>query len=390
MNYKVSHSSNKIQCEIDLPSSKSISNRLLIIQALCKEKFNIINLSDSDDTIVLQETLSNVSSVFDLKDSGTALRFLTSYFSISKGSEIVLTGSSRLRERPIKDLVSSLKSIGADITYSDVLDFAPIRIKGNNFLKDEVDINAGVSSQFISSLLLIAPIIPNGLKINIIGNVVSRSYIMMTLSLMSHFGIDYLWEDNSIIIPEQDYVAKDYIVERDWSCASFWFQIAALSQFSEIKLRGLNRHSIQGDSRSVDIFSDLGVSSDFIDDGLILRNNSKYNNAPFINIINTPDMYQPLKCSLFALNLSSEIVGLDTLPHKETNRILSTEEELSKLNNTKIINTYNDHRMAMSFAPMCLKFGALQINNIEVVSKSYRKFWKDLDLAGFKVFALTR
>ena len=282
MNYKISHPTKIIECEIDLPSSKSISNRLLIIQALCKKKFLIHNLSNSNDTTTLKNALNSRENVIDVGGAGTSFRFLTSYFSIKKEVNLILTGNSRMQERPIKALAKALIDIGAKIEYTDHLNFPPLKITGTKIKGGKVSVDGTKSSQFISSLLLIAPVLENGLEIEIIGDLVSKPYVQMTLSLMKQFGISYSWEKNVIIIRPQEYIATDFTVEADWSAASFWFQIACLSKKCNIRLNGLSEKSIQGDKEIRDLFRNLGVESIFKKGTLFL---TKKNNILKQNII---------------------------------------------------------------------------------------------------------
>ena len=389
MNCKVSHTTNLVECEIDLPSSKSISNRLLIIKALCKERFEIENLSDSNDTRDLQEALSSPERTINVGHAGTSFRFLTSYLSISNGKEFILTGSNRLKERPIIELVSVLRKMGAKIEYSEKEKTLPLKILGTELQGGKTKIDGGISSQFISSILLIAPILNNGIDLEIVGALVSFPYVEMTLNLMSEFGIKWEWKQNVIIIKNQEYKAKSYKVESDWSAASFWFEIAALSDNCNIKLNGLKQNSIQGDRIVAEIFEKLGVNSNFKNNQLILTKSNNRSSQKEYNLLDTPDLYQPIKCTLFAKGVSANFSGIQTLKDKETNRVLAVESELKKMNSTKIVDTYNDHRMAMSFAPLCLKFGELQINNSEVVSKSYPNFWEDLKTGGFTIVPST-
>ena len=385
MNYKISHPTKVVNCEIDLPSSKSISNRLLIIKALCKEKFLIKNLSESDDTILLKNALNSKEKTINVSHAGTSFRFLTSFFSIQKGKEFVLNGSDRMKERPIKELVNSLQELGVKIEYLEKKDFPPLKIIGTEIDRGEIEIDGTISSQFISSLLLIAPNLRNGLILKIKGELVSKPYVLMTLKLMSKFGINWTWNKDIITILKQEYVAKNYTVESDWSAATFWFQSASLSEKCKIILRGLNEESIQGDSACKKIFKDLGVDSVFKNGDLILTKNKRISPSETYNLIETPDIYQSLKCTLFSLNKDSEFTGIQTLRNKETDRITAVENELLKLNTPKIIETYDDHRMAMSFAPLSLKFEELQISNPGVISKSYPNYWKDLKKGGFKI-----
>ena len=385
MNYKISHPTKVVNCEIDLPSSKSISNRLLIIKALCKEKFLIKNLSESDDTILLKNALNSKEKTINVSHAGTSFRFLTSFLSIQKGKEFILNGSDRMKERPIKELVNSLEGLGVKIEYLEKEDFPPLKIIGTEIDGGEIEIDGTISSQFISSLLLIAPNLRNGLILKLKGELVSKPYVLMTLKLMGEFGINWTWNKDVITILKQEYVAKNYTVESDWSAATFWFQSASLSEKCKIILRGLNEESIQGDSACKKIFKDLGVDSVFKNGDLILTKNKRISPSETYNLIETPDIYQSLKCTLFTLNKDSEFTGIQTLRNKETDRIAAVENELLKLNTPKIIETYNDHRMAMSFAPLSLKFGELQISNPGVISKSYPNYWKDLKKGGFKI-----
>ena len=385
MNYKISHPTKIVKCEIDLPSSKSISNRLLIIKALCKEKFLIENLSNSDDTILLKNGLKSKEQTINVSHAGTSFRFLTSFLSIQKGKEFILNGSDRIKERPIKELVNSLQELGVKIKYLEKKDFPPLKITGTEIDGGKREIDGTISSQFISSLLLIAPNLRNGLTLKIKGELVSKPYVLMTLKLMGEFGINWTWKKDKITILKQEYVAKNYTVESDWSAATFWFQSASLSKKCQIILKGLNEESIQGDSACKEIFKDLGVDSVFKNGNLILTKNKRIKPAETYNLIETPDIYQSLKCTLFALKQSSLFTGIQTLKNKETNRINAVENELIKLDMPKIIETYNDHRMAMSFAPLSLKFGELQIINPGVISKSYPNYWQDLKKGGFKI-----
>lgn len=389
MNYKVSHPTKKIFCEIDLPASKSISNRLLIISALCLNKFKIQNLSDSQDTMSLKNAIDSNNRTLDVGAAGTSFRFLTAFLSTLDGLEYILTGSERMKERPIKELVDSLRKLGAEIEYLGKENFPPLKITGKNLTGGKIQIDGSISSQFISALLLIAPNLKNGIELEIVGGIVSKPYIKMTLSLMKYFGVNYDWEDNIIYVKSQKYIAKDYKVESDWSSASFWYQIASLSENCNIKIRGLDKKSIQGDMRLIDLFNRLGVNSEFTRNNLILTKNNNLNVPKLIDLIDTPDLYQPLRCTIFGLRKSSKFIGLSTLKDKETDRVRSLDKELKKIKSSKIINTYKDHRMAMCFAPLCIVFGELQINNVEVVNKSYQKFWEDLELAGFKITPLT-
>ena len=389
MNYKISHPTNVVECEIDLPASKSISNRLIIIQALCKEKFSITNLSNSEDTKSLQKALKDTTNTIDIGDAGTSFRFLTAYLSSLVGSRFILTGSNRMKERPIKELVDALLKLGVEIKYLDKIGFPPLAISGSDIKENKVTIDGKISSQFISALLLIAPTLKNGIKLKISSKIVSKPYIIMTLKLMGEFGIFHTWQENTIEIKPQKYIAKDYDIEADWSAASFWYEIAALSRSCNIILNGLSKNSIQGDRKVIELFKNLGVQTKFKNGSTILTKKKENIISKEINLINTPDLYQPFKCTLFSKNLTTKFLGLQTLKIKETNRITAVEKELLKLNTTKKITTYKDHRMAMSFAPLCLKYDTLQINDVDVVNKSYPNFWNDFKKGGFIIKPLT-
>ena len=389
MNYKVSHPTKVVNCEISLPSSKSISNRLLIIRALCKKNIKIENLSNSDDTQILAKALISNKKIIDIIHAGTSFRFLTSFLCLQQNKEFILTGSDRIKERPIKELVEVLRKMGAKIEYTGKEGFAPLKILGKKIAGGSIQINGGISSQFITAILLIAPSLDYGIELEITGELVSKPYVLMTLKLMSEFGIKWSWNENIIKIRKQNYISKNYTVESDWSCASFWLQIASLSEKCNIKLCGLQQDSIQGDKKVMDIFDCLGVSSVFSNDKLILTKQKDSFKKNKINLIENPDLYQPLKCTLYAKNIDAKFSGLQTLKNKETDRISAVKKEIKQLNSSKIIKTYNDHRMAMSFAPMCLTFEELQINNAEVVNKSYPNFWNDLINSGFIISPLS-
>lgn len=387
MNYKISHPTKVINCEIELPSSKSISNRLLIIKHLCQENFKIKNLSKSDDTQILKSALNSLKNTIDVNHAGTSFRFLISFLALQNNKQFILTGSERLKERPIQELIETLQEMGAKIEYFKKEGSAPIKILGTKLKGGDIEIDGSISSQFISSILLISPIIKHGIRLKIKGKLVSKPYILMTLKLMGEYGIKWNWTDNIIIIKKQNYKAKDYVVESDWSSASFWFEIASLSKKCNIKLIGLQKESIQGDIEVIKKFKGLGVSAIFEDTTLTLTKN-KYKYFPKKdNLLENPDLYQPLKCTLFAKNIKTQFSGIQTLINKETDRVRAVNKELAKINITNIIDTHNDHRMAMSFAPLALKFEGLQINHIEVVSKSYPEFWHDLRKAGFIVYS---
>ena len=395
----------KINEEITISGSKSESNRLLILQKLFSE-IAIHNLSDSDDSIHMQHALSTDKQIVDIGHAGTAMRFLTSYFAIQIGRETVLTGSERMQNRPIEILVNALKDLGAEITYEDKEGYPPIRIKGKKLIKNKVQIHGNVSSQYISSMILIASKLENGLEIELIGKITSIPYIKMTLSLLSQLGVENNFENNIITIYSKQEIQKNIIVvESDWSSASYFYSIVALSKIdSEIKLSAYKKESLQGDSCLVEIYKHFGVETIFDKNCITLKKVQETNqNTLEINLKNAPDIAQTIAVTCFAEGIRCNLSGLHTLKIKETDRLVALDDELTKLGalvsvsqdslhlelSTEIkeniaIKTYNDHRMAMAFAPLALKV-PIQINNAEVVTKSYQKFWDDMRQIGIKI-----
>ena len=401
MNYLIEHPSKLAKGKVSLPASKSLSNRALIIQALCKEAFSISNLSQAKDTRVLKEALENSSNKINIDDAGTSMRFLTAFFSVQK-QEVVLKGSERMHERPIAPLVEALNALGANISYLEKEGYPPLHIQKGNIQGGAIQVNSTISSQFISALLLIAPILSGGLTINLQGSLVSKSYLEMTLKIMAYFGIKYNWSSQTIQIKEQQYQAKDISIENDWSAVTFWLEIVAIAEKAQIELNGLYKDSWQGDIKALSIFSKLGVNYQFNNNQLILFKKPKQIPKNQLNLIKTPDLAQAICCTYAGLQNRLEVKGLSTLKNKETDRILALQSELEKLGvNTKIsqdsmlikefnnhkkssiIKTYQDHRMAMSFAPLTLCFGKLIIEDVDVVKKSYPTFWEELEKVGF-------
>lgn len=408
MNYHISHKTKKINAEINLPKSKSLSNRALIIKALCANEFKIIDLSNSDDTLLLSKALSSDSKNIDVGESGTAFRFLTAYLANKKG-EFTLNGSKRMQERPIKALVNALRDLGADIKYLEKDGYPPLKITGNTIEGGKVEIDASISSQFISALLLIAPTLKNGLEISLTGEVLSTPYISMTLKMMAFFGVKSHWEGTTISIKKQPYIPKDIKVESDWSALAFLLEIMVLSKKGELKINGLFENSWQGDSEVLEIFKPLGVKSEFQNSSLILSKFEAIDNSRKfdLNLKDYPDLAQAYSCSLSGLNKTATIKGLKNLKYKESHRLSALKNELQKFNQNseytdsefilhdskitapnKSLDTHNDHRMAMCLAPLGLLFD-IKINDIEVVSKSYPSFWEDLEKMGFTVSALS-
>jgi 3-phosphoshikimate 1-carboxyvinyltransferase len=395
----------KIDVGIALPASKSISNRALIMSALSYSSIPVQNLSESDDTQVLYKALNSNTNIFDIGPAGTAMRFLTAFLSKIVG-EWVITGSERMKKRPIKILVDALHQLGARIEYVENEGYPPLRIFGSSLQGKTIELDGNVSSQYISALLMIGPTLIDGLTLSLRGTIISRPYIRMTLDMMSHFGITSQWEGNTIHIPMQEYKPNTFAVEPDWSAASYWYQIAALSPGATVYLKGLVSDSYQGDSRCWQLFEQLGVSTIFDKSGARLNNNSDFVTDFEVDFLDQPDLAQTFVVTCLLKGITFNFSGLQSLKIKETNRVaaliaearklgfvlhepfegaLSWRGETCKPNTELVIETYEDHRMAMAFAPASLQFDGLQIADPAVVSKSYPRFWDDLSMAGFVI-----
>lgn len=398
------------QSSIVITGSKSESNRLLLLQALLPE-IGIENVSNSDDSVLMQKALqtsASASTSIDIHHAGTAMRFLTAYFSVFEGREIVLTGSSRMKERPIKILVEALRDLGADIQYIENEGFPPLRIKGKQLNNSKVTLKANVSSQYISALLLMAPKLQDGLTLTLDGKITSVPYINMTLSLLDSIGVKTSFKDNIIIVKPQTLNLKPQIltVESDWSSASYFYSIVALSDLdTEIALSSYKKDSLQGDAVLADIYKSFGVETIFKKNQITLRKSKIVNPQSKINLdlSHAPDIAQTIAVTAFGLGLECYMKGLHTLKIKETDRLVALKTELEKLGAEVTITdatlhlgsssfiksnisiaTYNDHRMAMAFAPLGLKT-TLKIKDANVVSKSYPDFWEDLSTLGFSL-----
>ncbi len=406
MNIHLLRSGIKPKSSLIITGSKSESYRLLLLQALYPN-IDIANLSNSDDSVLMQRALAYKEDVIDIHHAGTAMRFLTAYFSIQEGREIVLTGSSRMKERPIKILVDALKDLGADIEYLENKGFPPLKIKGKRLSDSKVTLKANVSSQYISALLLIASKLEHGLELTLDGKITSVPYIEMTLDLLNQIGIETNFDANVIKVKpfSQNLTSKTIIVESDWSSASYFYSIAALSDLNtEIALTTYKKKSLQGDSVLANIYEAFGVETHFETNSIRLRKSAIVDNKASIklDLSNAPDIAQTIAVTAFGLGLECELTGLHTLKIKETDRLVALKTELEKLGaevnitdaslhlqvsnsigRDVAIATYNDHRMAMAFAPLGLKT-SLIINNAEVVSKSYPQFWEDLSSLGFQ------
>ena len=403
-----------IDTSIMLPASKSISNRALIIQALTKGGMMPENLSDCDDTEVIIRGLGKQSEIIDIKAAGTAMRFMTAYLSATEG-EHTITGTERMKHRPIGILVDALRYLGAEIEYVGEEGYPPLRIRGRQLEGGTLLIAGDVSSQYISALLMIAPILTKGLELKLTGNIISRPYIDLTLHLMHEFGVAAEWSDfDTIRVKPQSYQQRAYTIESDWSAASYWYEILALTDDtqSKVALQGLKDGSRQGDSTVRYIFSLLGIKTSFkekdvngMPEALLTRHSRMLNRMDY-DFTNQPDLAQTLIAVCPVLGIPFHFTGLGTLKIKETDRIEAMKREMEKLGyilheeegtalswtgercepmTQPTIDTYEDHRMAMSFAPLAIKLGEIRINNPEVVSKSYPHYWADLRKAGFKI-----
>lgn len=403
MRYKLSAPS-VVRTTIQLPASKSISNRALIINALARGTTPPCNLSDCDDTLVMIKALAENNETIDIMAAGTAMRFLTAYLSTVQGTHI-LTGTERMQQRPIQILVNALRELGAQIEYAGKEGFPPLRIHGTELKGNELTLKGNVSSQYISALLMIGPVLKNGLCLHLTGEIISLPYINLTLQLMKEFGAKAAWtSENSIEVTPKPYTPVSFMVESDWSAASYWYQIAALSKQAEIELIGLFRNSYQGDSRGAEVFSRLGITTEFTHEGVLLKKSNRLVEQLNEDFIDIPDLAQTFAVTCCLLGIPFRFTGLQSLKIKETDRIFALKTELRKLGYLlqdaqdsiliwdgercqpeaqPVIQTYEDHRMAMAFAPAALRFPEIRIAEPQVVSKSYPAYWEHLQQAGF-------
>jgi len=395
----------KIQKSIAITGSKSETNRSLLLQALFPN-IKIENLSNSDDGEVMQKGLAKSEGEVDIHHAGTAMRFLTGYFASQPDKKIVLTGSQRMQERPIKVLVEALRSLGADIEYVKEEGYPPLKINGKRLVKSQVSLPANISSQYISSLLLIAPSLENGLELELIGKITSVPYIKMTLALLEQIGVETSFDENMIkVSPKTNVEDTTLVVESDWSSASYFYSIAAMSKIgTEIQLSSYKESSLQGDSVLANIYRDFGVDTEFSNNTILLKKTSEVKSAHLeYDLSNAPDIAQTISVTCLGLGIGCHLTGLHTLPIKETDRLAALQTELGKfgakvdidsesltltaqpqLTSGVEVDTYNDHRMAMAFGPLALKTDFV-VNDAEVVSKSYPDFWNDLVTLGFGV-----
>ena len=398
---------------VDLPSSKSVSNRALIIHALSGGGMLPQNLSDCDDTDVMIKALRDMPEVIDIKAAGTAMRFLTAYLAVTPGRHTI-TGTERMRHRPIRLLVDALRFLGAEVEYAGEEGYPPLRITGRPLDGGRIEIPGNVSSQYISALLMIGPVLRDGLRLHLTGDIISRPYIDMTLWIMGEFGAEAEWTDiSTITVAPKPYAARGYNIENDWSAASYWYEMVALGgRDSEVTLTGLMDGSKQGDSSVRYIFSLLGVKTTFgtTEEGVpttvrLSRNGHCVPRLEY-DFINSPDLAQTFVVCCAALGVPFRFTGLQTLRIKETDRIEALKREMGKLGYVlrdvegrelvwsgerceplpdAAVDTYDDHRMALAFAPLAMKWGRVRINNPHVVTKSYPHFWNDLKSSGFAI-----
>ncbi|MCA6363131.1 MAG: 3-phosphoshikimate 1-carboxyvinyltransferase [Bacteroidetes bacterium] len=404
------HPTGILQGTVELPLSKSECNRLLIISALLGNNCDTLPVSEAEDSqtlqqLILQSKQENSSDVYDVGAAGTTMRFLTALFSITPGVRI-LTGSERMKERPIGELVNALRQLGAEIEYIDREGYAPLRITGKKLSGGEVMMSGNVSSQFVTALLLIAPVFHNGLVIRFTSEVVSVPYINMTMRLMERYGAAALWHDDVLSVSPQAYSTEDtqVVIERDWSAAAPWFAMAALAREADLVLAGLHENSLQGDRVLADLAPFWGLSATFENGGLRLRKAGSHCLNFAFDFEDCPDIAQSVSVIAAGLRMPTLLNGLQTLRIKETDRIAALQTELGKLNirttanNISLeitetsplpasvaIDTYKDHRMAMSFAPLALRMNGLRINDPDVVRKSYPGFWEELKKTGFEI-----
>lgn len=388
---------------LSISGSKSESNRLLLLQKLFGN-IDLKNLSDAHDVQVMQKALQNESNTVDIYHAGTAMRFLTAYFAVAERKSVVLTGSERMQNRPIQILVEALQNLGADINYVDKNGFPPLQIAGKEIIKNEIELSANVSSQYISALLLVAPQLANGLKLKLKGEITSLPYLKMTLNLLDKIGVEYSFENQLIeVFPKAEIEALDYTIESDWSSASYHFSVVALAENIVLNLKHFKNNSLQGDAKLVEFYADFGVQASLKNGTLRLEKQQDFQLPEYIefNLIEQPDLAQTIAVTCLGLGINCRLTGLHTLKIKETDRLQALKNELEKfgaqveidneslhlispkqLASDVLVKTYQDHRMAMAFAPLAIKT-ALTIEHPDVVEKSYPRFWEDLAKIGF-------
>lgn len=407
MNLHLQSSTGKLSEHIKITGSKSESNRALLLQALYPS-LKIDNVSNSDDSEVMQKGLKIINGEVDIHHAGTAMRFLTAFFATQEGREVVLTGSKRMKERPIRILVDALRQLGAEIEYTENEGYPPLKISGKRISENKVSMAANVSSQYISALLLVAPTLDNGLHLSLEGKITSVPYMKMTLALLGHIGAETIFEGNEITVKpfHTELSRAEFVVESDWSSASYFYSVAALSEVgTKIKLSSYKENSLQGDSVLAEVYKDFGVITKYEGENIILEKTEEIdlNKVIEIDLSDAPDIAQTISVTAFGLGIACSLSGLHTLKIKETDRLEALKTELGKLgasievtdkelylkssssmNKDVAIDTYNDHRMAMAFAPLALRTSII-INDAGVVSKSYPDFWTDMKKLAFKI-----
>jgi len=402
----------KLSTTVHLPASKSISNRVLLLNALSGVPQKIHNLADCDDTNVMTHALQTQQSEIDIKAAGTAMRFLTAYLAGKSGSWTI-TGTERMRNRPVKILVDALNELGAYIKYMDKDGFPPLQINGCLLKGGEVWLDGGISSQYISALLMAAPLMENGLRIHLTGKIISKPYLQLTIRLMNEFGVVVSVDGQTFSVRPQHYFPVPFTVESDWSAASYWYEMVAFSDDAEVTLTGLFANSLQGDAHIVRLFDSLGVETTYIPNGVVLKRKERNIDFPFVyDFTDMPDMAQTFAVTCAMLDIPFCFSGLQSLKIKETDRLTALKTELSKLGFllteqdghilqwkgeytepivSAVIHTYEDHRMALAFAPIAIRRAdGINIANCEVVSKSYPHFADDLLKADFQLSHLDK
>jgi 3-phosphoshikimate 1-carboxyvinyltransferase len=407
MRYQLEWNQMELIGKVKLPASKSISNRLLILNKLSKKPGKLSNLSESDDTRVLMNFLETEENNINIGHAGTAMRFLTAFLSIQEGSHH-LTGSDRMLKRPIKELVDALIRMGASISYLGEEGYPPLSIHGRSLEGGDIDIDSSISSQYISALMMIGPVLRNGLMINLENEMVSSSYINLTREIMLELGIPVEYSGKTIQIPYHEFDGKDITIEADWSAASYWFAMAAMADRVELEINGLTKQSCQGDAILPNLFAGLGVTTEYIPHGIMLKRAKRKIHELRYDFRNNPDLVQTMVVVCGMLDLPFQFSGTQTLKIKETDRIIALQQEMARLGiilevdpegtwirwkgkkrakrgPSPAIKTYQDHRMAMAFAPVAMKVPGLIIEEPEVVHKSYPRFWEDLLELGFAI-----
>jgi 3-phosphoshikimate 1-carboxyvinyltransferase len=399
----ISHTSGVLKGKIQLPASKSEANRALLISALSGNNSELQNLSEANDTQLLQKLLHSTAKTIDAEDAGTVMRFLTAYYAVT-GQQKTLTGTDRMCQRPIKVLVEALQELGAGIAYLGEEGYPPLQIGGfQGSGKHSLKVRSDISSQYISALLMVAPLLPEGLELKLEGKISSRPYIEMTLALMQHFGVSSSFDDHTITVPHQAYKAVPFAVESDWSAASYWYSMVALAREADITLLGLREDSYQGDKAIVGIMKRLGVHTEFLPEGVRLTKKHAEKRLSF-DFSNCPDLAQTIVALCAALGVTLELTGVESLRIKETDRIQALQIEVLDMGGSLeeitpgvfqmkpslwtrqelCFRTYQDHRMAMAFAPIAL-LQPVRIQEPDVVRKSYPRFWEDLEKVGFEI-----